>query len=223
MAGVPYPGNVPSNVARAAKYRVRGQDDARIELELELDHRTRAILTTQVHPHLADMVNRVKVDKNGQPNGSFYINEYGHVIVPDVTGTSWCAGRYSTYLEFDLDGGEVIGPTAPSGMQPGDPWRGPRVGVDYTASVDDDVYYKRQDGRIEHKHCLSDFVGQGLARQVSQMVKAVKGGSAGGFYINEAWELFAPVCEDGEWTYLYAGRAPEDGWFPEPPVPAGQA
>lgn len=221
MSGVPCLGNVPSNVSRVAKYRVRGGSDARIELELELDHLTRAILSTCEHPQLVEKVNGVKLARSGAPNGAFYINEYGHIIVPDNEGTPWCAGRFDVYLEFDLGGGEAIGPCAPPDLRPGDPWRGPCVGVPYVAAVDDDVYYKRVDGNIESKRLLSRDVGDIKASHISRMVKAVRGGSSGRFYINEARELFTPVDEEGRRAFVYVGRAPDGSWFTEPELPDG--
>ena len=219
MGGVPYPGMTPSNVLRDAKYRVVG-DDPHIEVQMQIDRRTKAVMTTQAHPRLVEMVNEVKRQHSGTERGSFYINEFGHVIVPDIEGRAWYAGSYDVLLEFDLEG-ETVSPVAPPGLNPGDPWPGHRVGTGYTlAAGGQDVYFEQQEGQYRKTICLSELIGAAAAQRTASKVASVKGSSGGGFFINEAFELFAPLTDedDGQIVIIYAGKADEADWFPPPAV-----
>src|SRR5579859_5865032 len=78
-----FKGNCPKLVNRDAKYAVRsrrGSDLAALTYISDDDERWLA--TTEEHPELVAMVNEVKTTKGTAPNGPFYINEYGQVLVP---------------------------------------------------------------------------------------------------------------------------------------------
>ncbi len=74
-----YPGRIPSNVNRDAKYAIVSARGGRMEVRLiyRASARERELLTTDRHEEVVEMVNSVKVEKTGQPGGAFYINEYG--------------------------------------------------------------------------------------------------------------------------------------------------
>ena len=143
-----YPGYSPSNVAKDAKYSVKREDGGWIvHLTYHLDRSTRELLTTDAHPKLVAMVNRVKREITGQEGGAFYINEHCHVLVPDPQGALF-AGEYAKELRFDFEGG-TLGPRPPAGLQPGDEWKGPHVGIKYTlAATNDDIYYDHDGGKL---------------------------------------------------------------------------
>src|SRR4051812_36466770 len=139
--GSKYPWLEPSSVKTDGKYRVTA--DGQVRLIHTIDRVERALLTTDRHPELVAMVGEVKKAHGEPPSGVFYINEWRHVLVK-AAGETWFAGRYESLLQFDLDG-ETISARAPEGLQPGDSWSGPRVGVRYTlASSGDDVYCRRR-------------------------------------------------------------------------------
>ncbi len=210
-SGVAYPWIEPTQVRSDGKYRVTA--DGEIRLTYMVDRRERALLTTDDHPALVRMVQDIKEAHGDPPSGVFYINEWQHVLVKAGGGT-WYAGRYDRPLEFDLDG-EVLTATAPAGLEPGDVWRGPKIGVKYTlAASGDDVYCRRviRPGR-ERDEYLSDYVPSAptVVREWSRVRP-----SGGRLYINEARELFTPGPEAGVFTYV--GRTTLDCWFPEPQV-----
>ena len=97
-----FPGNCPHNVSKDAKYSVRGTD-GRVGLTYCTADDERWHMTTEAHPALADMVNDVKRTHGSGPNGPFYINEYGKVLVPasDGGGRRFLAGRLSGKLLFE--------------------------------------------------------------------------------------------------------------------------
>src|SRR5262249_23172161 len=101
----PYAGNIPSNVNQDAKYSVvsdpSDETDWVVRLIFTVGQNEEAFLTPPAHPSLVDKVNRVKVDVQGAPGGAFYINEYGHVLVP-AGEECYCAGTHDDLLEFDF-------------------------------------------------------------------------------------------------------------------------
>jgi hypothetical protein len=79
---IPYPGNVPSNVGKDAKYSVAREDgEFVVKLLYRMSARERELLTNDEHPALVDMVNAVKTEHNGVPGGAFYINEYHDTLL----------------------------------------------------------------------------------------------------------------------------------------------
>lgn len=207
----PYPWLEPSVINKDAKYRVTA--DGAIRLIFPIDRRERELLTTHAHPELVEKVAAVKAAHGEPPSGVFYLNEWRHLLVKAGGGT-WFAGRYERQLDFDLDG-KSVSTMAPAGLEPGQPWKGPHVGVRYTlAASGDDVYCRRRvTATRERDEYLSDYVPSAV-ELVRQWAKIRPGG--GRLYINEARELFTPAGAAGVFTYV--GRAPLDRWFPEPQV-----
>ncbi len=114
----PYDGNCPKNVAKDAKYSIRsGGDRFVVALTYATSGDEIYRLALEDHYELIEMVNSVKVALTGKPNGSFYINEFGHVIVP-VVGSSdyFFAGVYRRPLIFEFDSDKISGlPIRPDG------------------------------------------------------------------------------------------------------------
>ena len=220
---LPYPGNIPSNVNKDAKYSVMsGADGYVVKLIYRISHREKALLTTNAHSDLVEMVNAVKVEKAGTQGGAFYINEYCDVLVPVAGGGgSECffAGTYQSILEFDFEG-QIIGPCAPAGLRPGEPWPGPHVGIRYKLTAGgNDIAYERPSGpnRVITER-LSDHHDSDEAAALARRLAKVKGDQGGRIYINEAGEFFSPPSSRSD-EYLYLGPLDEDVWFPPPPVP----
>src|SRR5262245_43361717 len=146
----PYPGKAPSNVNKDAKYSVKYDDQGGmcVRLVYRLGLREVALLTTSSHQPLVDMVNAVKQEAQGVAGGVFYINEWGHVIVP-ANDQCYYAGRYDPLLEFEFTDGSTISPEPPPDLKPGDEWLGPHVGVAYILKADGDIAYKIRKDNIE--------------------------------------------------------------------------
>ncbi|MEV1286941.1 hypothetical protein [Micromonospora sp. NPDC049679] len=217
---VRYPGLSPSNAPKDAKYSVVHGPSGRMEVRLiyRVSDREKQLLTTDRHDRLVEMVNMVKQELNGFPGGSFYINEYRDVLVPDRDG-AYFAGTYNEFLKFDYDGKEIT-PVPPPDLAPGDPWVGPHVGIHYVLKVDGNIKYEVASGRARIEHRLSDYVGPGPARLLAKRLGSIKGQAGGGIYINEACAFFARVhAGGGNWAYLYLGQLEDDAWFPAPDVP----
>jgi hypothetical protein len=222
--GDPYVGYAPSNVKRDAKYTLKlDQGQWAVHLRYDEGGGWEYLLWSHAHRELAEMVNRVKVAFHGREGGVFYINEYGHVLVPDPPEPPLFAGVYHGYVEFDY-GAETIGPVPPDDLSPGEPWPGPHAGVAYKlAAGARDIYYWLKDPtdpNRRRKMVLSEYVGSSRAAALCTRYSGVKGDAGGRIYINEAGALFAPVHSDGQWEYLYLGSVEigKDDWFPGPTV-----
>lgn len=128
MTLLPYPGPVPMNVAKDAKYSVvHAADGMHIQLRFTLNRKEQAILTTDRHEELVEIVNTVKQADGSAPGGVFYINEYFDVLVK-AQDQCFYAGSYEQVLEFDFDG-QIISPMRPPGVEPrGMRGRGPTWG-----------------------------------------------------------------------------------------------
>jgi hypothetical protein len=216
MTFTPYRGPRPAVHGQQGRYRVNL--DEQISAVYPIDRREIAILTSEEHPDLVNMVNAVKEDVNGTPGGPFLINEYSQVLVPSAEAEWYCAGIYTEILTFDLDG-EVISPEAPPSLEPGDPWPGPRVGMSYTlAAGGEDIYlrYEPSPKRIRQDY-LSDHCGD-AAKFLAERLAEVKGRDGGRIYINEAREFFAPKGDVPTPPYLYLGPLDDERWFPAPEV-----
>jgi len=215
---LPYPGNLPRNVNHDAKYSVVHDTDGemRVRLLYTLSEGERALLSTDRHPQLVDMVNQVKDEVHGALGGAFYINEYGQVLVPTSTAYFY-AGKYTTLLEFDFEG-KVIGPKAGSLLKPGDTWIGPHAGIPYVLAAGGRDFYYELETRpgVVKRTTLSTFVGVPAAAALGRRLSAVKGNQGGRIYINEAREFFAPIDIGGAWDQLYLGPLGNDAWFPAP-------
>lgn len=217
---LPYPGNIPSNVSKDAKYSViSGPDGHEVRLVYRLSSREKALLTTDGHPDLVDMVNDVKLEMNGAAGGAFYINEFYDVLVPTTKGECYFAGTYQRLLEFDLGEGQTIGPRAPAGLEPGAPWAGPHVGIRYRLKAGGrDISYTRVSGNREREYRLSDEHGADEAAALAKRLSVHKGDAGGRIYLNEAGEFFSPPPGPDQ-DFVYLGSLDEDLWFPPPEVP----
>lgn len=221
-----FPGNCPRNVNKDAKYAVRTvKGRAVIALRYLSANGEEWLATTRRHPDLVDIVNEVKTTMGEAPNGPFYINEYRQVIVPVADGNYYYAGDYEARLRFEFEGKTLSGEAVDlrgRRLSPGDTWDGPHPGIPYILKAGGgDVFYRAQPRpNVTKKTMLSSEVGPDAARAFANRVMGVKGFEGGRFYINEWSELFAPVAEEYELTYIYIGHLDNDEpWYPKPSVP----
>lgn len=212
----PYTGLIPSNVNKDAKYSVSVSGD--IRLIYYVSNRVRELLATNDHAALAEMVNAVKTAVNGVPGGSFYINEWGDVLVPGLDGQCYWAGHFDGTLEFRTEDGDIVTPAAPDDLAPGSPWVGPHVGIRYvlTAGGQDVKYERKISDRRTEVVFLSDEVDKAAARETAARVAAVKGTSGGRFYINEVGEMFGPTSSNEFAHFVYIGHLEDSAWFTAP-------
>lgn len=217
-----FTGNCPHNVSRDAKYAVRS--GSLVRLEYVASGTDRWLITTEKHPYLVEAVNAVKVGVGGTPNGPFYINEFGQVIVPVGGSAEYyrAEDHYDLPLKFEFEGREITGDAVDSTgrpLEPGDLWTGPHPGIPYRlTAAGNDIYYDFSPSpNVKRRVALGSIVGPAAADAMAQRVRNIKGWHGGRFYINEWSEMFAPVNQSGGWEYRYIGHLEEnDPWFPKP-------
>jgi hypothetical protein len=211
----PYPGNTAHGIAQDTRYTVKL--DGAVQLVYSVGNDERALLTTDGHPELVQLVNEAKRrGGSAQGGGSFVINEYRHVLVPTQSGEVLYAGVYTRDLEFDFEG-TLISPVAPSSIRQGQEWPGPHVGIKYTlAAGATDVRYEEETARgTLRRISLTDHHSLDALSELLAMFRAVKP-NGGAVYVNEARESFAPVDDGTGYKRRYIGHIGGKPWFPEP-------
>lgn len=167
---------------------------------------------------LAEAVERAKRHAGGSGGGSFMINEFGQVLVPDSDG----AGRRSLVGQWEgrllfknpFDPDDNIDLCDCSRLQPGDPWKLPYVGFPYNLSGRSRIYFYR----------LDDDGGQSVypPRQDTNLIEAFRRIRRSGpvrFIVNLAG-IVLTKCPEGEkwsadenWQPIFVGRINRNLWF----------
>lgn len=236
-----YRGPWPQVIARLSKYAIRHVDGKwRITVLYDAGEGLRYLAVAGGGNELVEQINRVKQEAGGQPGGTFYVNEYRHVITPvgdrDGDGPSalyYYVTRCFEDFTFDFEG-EALTTRAegPGGrpLRPGDRWHGPRPGIPYVlAAGGKDIYYEtpaltdedppRVRPRMTRRVQLSRILRnpEALFRAVKPM-RAQRESTGGRFYVNEHGSIFTPVtADDGNGLdYIYCGQIDRNAWFPEP-------
>lgn len=226
MNGTPpqkFEGNITTNVTKQGKYRIKHHGEGfTVSVTIETDDGVISYPSSSEHPELIQMVNRVKSFYGNAEAGSFYINEYGQVIVPAGEPLEYYyAGTYTRPIILSLDGEEFNGlPHDNEGnpLTPGDPWEGkPRPGIKYTLKAGGaDIEYRREisPGR-EQRVRLSKKIDPAQARRIARRIALLKGNAGGAFYVNEYRVLFGPKRNEDGYNYIFFGvLSDQDPWFP---------
>lgn len=236
-----YRGVWPQNVSRLAKYAVRFLDgEWKVTVLYEAGEGLRYLAVEGGGSALANRINEVKVQLRDQPGGTFYINEYRHVIVPvaDTSGSGfgslyYFAGRLDSELSFEFEGRPLS--TRPvrvdgSPLSSGERWVGPRPGIPYVlAAGAADVYFEspaltdddppRVRSSVTRRVLLSKVLMDKTALgHAVRPIATIRGHLGGRFYVNESGAMFTPVQGgDGDGLdYIYCGVIDRGAWFPEP-------
>ena len=94
-----YQGNCPRSVSKDAKYVIRSdKGKGVVAVTYMATNEERWLATTEEHPDLVRIVNDIKIGVGGSPNGPFYVNEHGQVIVPVGQDASY----YLADEEYDM-------------------------------------------------------------------------------------------------------------------------
>lgn len=236
-----YRGLWPQNVSRLAKYGVRQQAGGwKVTVLWEADDGLRYLAVEGGGHDLADRINALKATRGEKPGGAFYLNEFGHVLVPAAAPTSlglgsvyYCAGRFNDEFRFQFEGKPLsTRPVDSQGgpLQPGARWIGPRPGIPYVlAAGGGDIYFEtpalteadppavrpNMTRRIVLSKVLRDR--EAVARAVAP-IATIRGRAGGRFYVNEHGAIFTPVSVgDGNGLdYIYCGQIDRGTWFEEP-------
>jgi len=234
-----YRGLWPKNINKLAKYTVSFiEGQWRVTVGYEVEEGLRFLAVEGGDTGLASLVNDVKTAVAHQPGGSFYVNEFRHVLVPVKRGATseyYYAGKAGADFVFDFEGKSLsTKPLNADGvpLRQGEKWYGPLPGIPYVlAAGGQDIFYKtpaltdadppqvRPNGIRKVK--LSKVLGdRSRVAQATKLIADVRGYHGGRFYVNEHAAAFTPVAAgDGNGLdYVYCGQIDLAAWFPEPVI-----
>jgi hypothetical protein len=221
---IKFGGNSGASITKQGKYRVSHEPDGfSISVVIETPDGIRCYPSTDKHPKLVELVNKVKVEIRGSEAGPFFINEWKQVIVPAGNPVEYYyAGEYHPEIILGLDGEEFSGrPHDNEGnlLKPGDSWTGrPRPGIEYILKAGGaDIEYVVQVGPNREKICrLSKFVGVEDARRIARKIAIIKGNKGGRFFVNEYGAIFGPKQVASGYDFVFIGiLLSSDPWFPK--------
>ena len=221
---IKFGGNSGASITKQGKYRVSHEPDGfSISVVIETPDGIRCYPSTDKHPKLVELVNKVKVEIRGSEAGPFFINEWKQVIVPAGNPVEYYyAGEYHPEIILGLDGEEFSGrPHDNEGnlLKPGDSWTGrPRPGIEYILKAGGaDIEYAVQLGPNREKICrLSKFVGVEDARRIARKIAIIKGNKGGRFFVNEYGAFFGPKQVASGYDFVFIGiLSSSDPWFPK--------
>ena len=237
-----YRGVWPGNVNRTAKYTIKlDKGEWRVKVQVELATGLFYYAVDKADSaEVIHLVNEVKTQVGTGEGGVFYLNEYGHLIVPvkigEVDTHYFLAGKIQNReFKFEYEGEKLTNkPVGKNGkpLNQGDRWTGPRPGIPYVLAAggndirltlpeitdSDPPTVKRG---VQRKVNLSKFIENcSLLDSIIKPILDVKGHSGGRFYVNEHGAIFAPLTSgDGDGVnYFYCGTIDESAWFPEPNI-----
>lgn len=156
---------------------------------------------------------------NGNPGGSFVINEWGQVIVPSVEGDrrrflvgslsgSWC-------LVSPDDERELVSLEDDRGLRCGDPWNRPYVGIPYHLSERGWIYFVH---RAPHGESVVYPPLQDEA--LIESIRSIRRRGPVKFIVNPFGLVLTKRPTQGwldeeEWEPVYLGRINYRRWFPK--------
>lgn len=140
---------------------------------------------------LVKAVNNPKISISGKEGGAFVINEFGQVIVP----SSWGDGK--RLLVGEVDGvllfenpsdGSIIDLSDDTGLQIGDLWEKPYVGVKYNLRGDSNICY------YDNKLSSTEYPPE-QDRELIKKLRKVRRYGAVRFIVNQHVELIGSGLE----------------------------
>jgi hypothetical protein len=178
-------------------------------------------------------VNKAKGKTLGRDEGVFLINEYKQVLVPvyEKEGAEPSrviyVGQINTQFLFrDPEAGTNLDLGDDSGLDSGDPWHKPCVGVPYAISPDGRIYRQKTDASGSRP----DYAPMQDSRMAMNLME-IKGKKGGRFMVNSSGLVLARRTDEesqakGSWISglfgshgpgpaIYVGRLDYQRWFPK--------
>lgn len=167
--------------------------------------------TTPGVQSLAQAVNRVKRQRTGESGGSFVINEYGQVICPVADGSSerFYVGDCDGAITFKWPDGDCFTLDDDEGLETGDYWTLPYVGMAFNLSWDDLIYFQLKEG-FDTERVYPPQQDQDLIWALRDIREC--GGIR--FIVNPHGIVLTKVEDDPLcWKPKYVGRINYECWF----------
>lgn len=161
---------------------------------------------------LAKAVNAAKHKMTQTRGGSFIINEFGQIIVPNSRGNG--ERMYVGILEGDLrfkdaSTGKYFSFNDDSGLKTGDLWKKPYIGTMYHLSKYKEIYawIDNSDGQMREKPSIQD-------EKLIKKLLAIRGSGGVRFIVNHhGIVLTKKEFAFKDWRPVYVGRVDYDRWF----------
>lgn len=167
---------------------------------------------------LCAAVSNAKQLLSGHEGGSFQINEFGQVLVPaSHTSKRMLVGEVSGELRFHnpFEEGETFSLNDDAGLNPGDEWSGPYVGMPYNLNKWSRIYYwfQNDDGG-------QSIFPPGQNRPLVEVLRGIRRYGAMRFIVNPHGIVLTRKPPTGAWTGdeetwmpVYVGRINYATWF----------
>ncbi len=169
--------------------------------------------TTSDVRDMARAVNAKKREVTGHPGGSFVINEFGKVICPvQNSHDRFLVGEASgsLYFEDPWDDDRLLSLCNDEGLNCGDQWQLPYMGIKYQLHKNDKIYFwfDDADGARMHFPQRRDFDLIGKIRQIRHPGEGIS------FIVNQhGIVLTKKEVRPNQWQAVYVGRINYDRWF----------
>ena len=154
---------------------------------------------------LAQIVKGGQLQRNGQPGGSFMIDEFGRVLLPPTGNLPLRIGDFD-YFELSfmnpLDGSE-IDLEDDYELNPGDPWDKPYIGLIYVFGADHQIRFDNFGQNEFPPHQDPNLIA--TLRRLRP--------SGGRILVNPAGIVLTKVQRGFEWVPTYVGRINVQYWF----------
>ncbi len=166
---------------------------------------------------LVGAVNKAKIRISRRPGGIFLINEFGQVIVPSSRsdGKRLLVGEVDGVLLFkNPSNGNIIDLSDDTGLQSGDLWEKPYIGVKYNLNSRSNIYY--------YRYCSEQNKSEYPSKQDDELIKKLRKIRRYGsvrFIVNQYGLVLTKIpegeyCRDEDkWIPVYVGRINYNLWF----------
>jgi hypothetical protein len=160
--------------------------------------------------YLRDAVNEAKYRLNGQPGGSFLIDEYGKTIVPSVNSGRLLVGDVKETLVFrnPVTGADLT-LRNDENLQTGDEWKKPYVGNVHSLNANGNKIYAVK--TIAGSQ-IAEYPEKQDSNLISKLNKIKKGG--GRFIVNHEGVVITKIqYAEKFWKPVFVGNINPALWF----------
>ncbi|HBF99998.1 MAG TPA: hypothetical protein DDW87_00290 [Firmicutes bacterium] len=162
---------------------------------------------------MTEAINEVKSRHNGQSGGSFLLNEFGQVLVPTISKQRFCVGHTTgVMLLRNLDTQDIIDLSNDTGLETGDPWELPYVGMVYNLNGRSQLYYWNEATQESEKPPAQD-------RDLIAKIRSVRRSGSIRLVVNPYGVVSTKVPrgvfdpDEDTWEPVYIGRVDYNKWF----------
>lgn len=163
---------------------------------------------------LKDAVNMAKLRLNGRKGGSFIINEFGQVLVPADNGKDrYIVGQINNNCRCEnlfINGNQSISLSNVTGLNLGDLWERPYVGIPYVLSKNMEIYTLRDGGEFEYREVLNKNYNS-LIYNIIRVRRAI----GCRFIVNPWGVVLTKIQRNGNWIPVFVQKLDYNYWFPK--------